>query len=89
MQINLSIPDDLAKPLQAAHGNDLGRVALEHLALDGYVTGSLSRYQVQRLLGFDNRWDTEDWLGSRGATVQYTTADLDLDRSNLLRVLGP
>lgn len=88
MQLTLDIPDDLAAQLRAAVGDDLGRAALEQLALEGYQAGTMSRYQVQRLLGFDNRWDTEEWLGCRGAHVQYTIADLDDDRANLDRILG-
>ena len=88
MQLTLDIPDDIAARLRAAHGGDLARSTVERIALAGYLDGTLSRFQVQRLLGFDNRWDTEEWLGSRGATAQYTTADLDLDRANLDRILG-
>ena len=62
--------------------------AAEQSALGGYLNGTLSRFQVQRLLGFDNRWDTENWLGDRGASMQYTLADLDLDRANLDCLLG-
>lgn len=87
MQLTLDIPDDIAARLRAAHGDDITRSALEHIALTGYTEGTLSRFQVQRLLGFDNRWDTENWLGSRGASMQYTAADLELDRANLDRLL--
>jgi len=48
----------------------------------------LSRHQVQRLLGFDNRWDAEEWLGTRGASVQYSLADLNQDRATLDRLFG-
>ena len=58
-------------------------------ALAGYLAGTLSRYQVQKMLGFDNRWDAEEWLGAQGATVQYTIADLDQDRATLDALLGP
>src|SRR4051812_47255738 len=71
MQVTLDIPDDIAGHLRAIQGGDLERAALEQIALAGYVTGTLNRFQVQRLLGFDNRWDTEEWLGRRGAAVQY------------------
>ena len=83
----LDIPDDLAEPLRAALGDDLSRAALERFALDGYVAGKLSRFQVQRLLGFDNRWDAEAWLGARGAVLQYSVNELETDRANLDRVL--
>lgn len=88
MQLTLDIPDDIAERLRAANG-DLNRSAVERIALAGYLDGTLSRYQVQRLLGFDNRWDAEEWLGSRGAALQYSNADLDQDRTNLDKLLGP
>jgi hypothetical protein len=87
VQLTLDIPDDIAARLTAARG-DLAREAVERIALAGYLDGTLSRFQVQRLLGLDNRWDAEEWLGSRGAAVQYTAADLDADRAALNRVLG-
>ena len=88
MELTLKIPDDLTAPLKAAHGDDLGRAAIERLALDGYRSGTLSRYQVQRLLGFDNRYDTEEWLGRSGAVSSYTMADLHSDRDALDGLLG-
>jgi hypothetical protein len=88
MQLTLDIPDDIAARLLAVDGDDLARSAVEHIALTGYTEGKLSRFQVQRLLGFDNRWDTENWLGSHGASMQYSMDDLELDRANLDRVLG-
>jgi len=88
MQLAITIPDDIATHLRAVQGGDLERTAIERIALAGYLDGTLSRFQVQRLLGFANRWETEDWLGSRGAAMQYTAAELDRDRVNLDLVLG-
>jgi hypothetical protein len=89
LQFSIDIPDDIAAQLRVAQSDgDLARAAVEQIALAGYVTGTLSRYQVQRLLGFDNRWDTEEWLGSRGAAVQYTLNDLEADRATLAQLLG-
>jgi hypothetical protein len=58
-------------------------------ALAGYQAGELSQFQVQQLLGFDNRRDTEEWLGRNGATMQYSLADLEQDRISLDRLFGP
>jgi hypothetical protein len=88
MLLTLNIPDDIANRLGVAHNGDVVRSMVEKLALAGYQDGALSRYQVQRLLGFDNRWDTEEWLGSHGAAMQYTLEELETDRRNLDRVLG-
>ncbi len=87
MELTLMIPDDLATSLRQTRGDDLGRAALESLAFDGYSAGHLSRYQVQRLLGFDNRYDTEEWLGRRGASPSYTSSDLRADSDTLDRLL--
>lgn len=89
MQLTIDIPDDIAERLRATSQGDLTRSAVERIALGGYLDGTLSRYQVQRLLGFDNRWDAEEWLGSRGASVQYSLADLDQDRLTLDRLFRP
>jgi predicted HTH domain antitoxin len=56
--------------------------------MDGYRTGALSRYEVQRLLGHDSRWETEAWLGERGVDVSYSSDDLEEDRKTLRRVLA-
>jgi len=88
MPLTIDIPDDIAKHMRSTHGGDLERSAIEQLAIAGYNAGTLSRYQVQRLLGFDNRWDTEEWLGSRGASMQYSITELEQDRINLDKVLG-
>ncbi|MGC1274328.1 MAG: UPF0175 family protein [Planctomycetaceae bacterium] len=88
MQLTLDIPDDLAAALRAAHGDDLGRAALERLTLDGYRSGRLSLHQVERLLGFADRYQTEAWLGREGANWNYSLDDLDADRQTLDRLLA-
>lgn len=86
MQLTFDIPGDIAARLTAC--GDVARAAVERIALAGYLDGTLGRHQVHRLLGFDNRWEAEEWLGSRGATAQYTAADLDADRAALDRDLA-
>lgn len=85
----IQISEAVADHLRITQGEDLARAAVEQIALAGYLTGTLSRYRVQCLLGFDNRWDAEEWLGRRGACVQYSAADLETDRANLNHLLGP
>jgi hypothetical protein len=79
MQLTLEIPDDLVSALRAAHGDNLPRAAIEQLAVEGYRSGKLSRFQVQQLLGFDNRWDAEAWLGKKGLNLNYSAEDLVAD----------
>ncbi|MEM6782148.1 MAG: UPF0175 family protein [Bacteroidota bacterium] len=87
MEITLALPDDLAQRLRAESG-DLSRRALEALAVDAYRTGTFTPAEVQALLGFASRWDTESFLVSRGASLAYEAADLDADRATLRDVLG-
>ena len=88
MQLTLNIPDQLVAMLRQAFGDDLNRAVLENFVVEGYRTGKLSRFQVQTILGFENRWDTENWLGDRGAKVSYTLEDLRADRGTLDRMMN-
>jgi hypothetical protein len=87
MILTLTIPDELAAPLQAANGNDLSRAAIERLALAGYQSAKLNTYQVQKLLGFSSRIATQRWLGQMGAHESYSLEDLEDDRRTLDRHL--
>ena len=89
MTLRLEISDDAHRALNEAWGQDLSRAALEALSIEGYRTGKLSRHDVQTLLGFQNRWETEEWLGSHGVCMNYSLEDLEADRATLNRVLGP
>jgi hypothetical protein len=88
MQLTLEIPDELAAALRATHGDDLSRAVLEQLALDGYHSGQLSRFQIQEMLGFTNRYEAEAWLGAKGANLNYSLEDLEADRETLDRILS-
>ena len=48
--MTVSLPEDIAN--QLAPGQDLVRMTLEALALEGYRDGRLSSGQVRRLLGY-------------------------------------
>jgi hypothetical protein len=89
MNVTIHIPDEIADSLCEVYEKDLSRAAIEQLALEGYRTEKFNLYQIQKLLGFDNRWETEEWLGQRGATLQYCLSDLESDRETLNRILGP
>ena len=49
----------------------------------------LSAFEVQTLLGFEDRWQTEAWFASRKVPLNYSLEDLDADRATLNRTLGP
>lgn len=89
MIFTLYVPENAAGVLRDAYGDDLGRAALEAIAIEGYRTGKLSRHEVQTLLGFGDRWETEHWLAGRGVSQNYGAEDLEADRETLRRTLGP
>ena len=86
MHIAIEIPEDLSVRLAEEWG-DLPRRTLEAVAAQAYRAGALTSHEVQRLLGLDSRWATEEFLKRSGAWLNYTEADLDHDISEL-RGLG-
>ncbi len=89
MVLSMQIPEQASGALREAYGENLNRAAIEAIAIEGYRSGKLSRRAVQLLLGFDNTWDAESWLGSHCAHLAYSSGDLDEDRQTLDRILGP
>jgi hypothetical protein len=88
MEITVHLPDDLARRLHAQRG-DLERRTLEALAADAYRTGAFTLAEVQGLLGFSSRWETEAFLHEVGAPLGYGAEDLGDDRRTLRDMLGP
>lgn len=88
MTITLHISEDAAATLRQALGENLDRAALESMAIAGYRAGKLSITQVGALLGLDNRWDTENWLGEQGVPWNYSLDDLESDRRTIDKLFG-
>lgn len=72
----------------AARLTSLSRETLETLALEGYSSGELTAYQVQRLLGFESRMEVDGFLKARGVPLDYSLADLERDREALRTLLS-
>jgi len=89
MTVSIDLSAESEELLRGAFGSNLSRAALEAIAVEGYRRGKLTRYGIQKLLGFDNRWDTEEFLGAHGVDLNYSLDDLEADRRTLDRVLGP
>jgi hypothetical protein len=90
MQVTLEIPDDMAEWL-SSQGPDLGRAALEAMAIEGYRTGSLSPLQTRCLLGIETRCEFEGFLKEHQVWEHaYSLEDLEQDRETmrLLRAEG-
>jgi Uncharacterised protein family (UPF0175) len=78
MTITLTLPADIAQEL-TENGEDIGRTALESLALEEYRLGRLSDEQVRRMLGFESRFDVHAFLKAHDTYLNYTDADLEQD----------
>jgi hypothetical protein len=85
MHITVEIPDRITRDL-AGEGRDPARALLEAYALEGYRAGRLSEAGVRRLLGFETRYDVEDFLYEHGAFIPYTMEDLERDTAVALEV---
>lgn len=84
MNVTVPIPDDFA----ARFGTEaeLGRRALEALALEEYRAGRLSTAELRRVLGFGSRGELDGFLKARGIYEDYTLEDLERERRTLDRL---
>lgn len=82
MNVTVPIPDDLAA--RFASEAELGRRALEALALEEFRAGRLTRPELRRLLGFETRAELDGFLKVRGI-VEETTEEVERDRQDLDR----
>ncbi len=87
MAVTFDLPPDIETHLAAAYG-DLGQAAKEALVVEGYRSGRLGIGAVRRILGFETRWEAEQWLAARRVPINYGSEDLEADRRTLDRVLG-
>lgn len=87
MDVRFVIPDDIAERL-LTRWPDLARRALECLAADSYRNKDLTSAEVQRMLGFATRWDTDGFLKREKAYLHYTEEDFQQDIVTMRRLFG-
>lgn len=85
MEVTIQIPDDIAASTMTA-GQDLPRSVLEAYALEGYKSGQLSAYQVQKLLGFETPMEVDRFLKSHEIYLDYSEDDVVADTNASRRV---
>ena len=85
MTITVELPDEVAATL--GKGRPFNEKVLEALAVDGFLSGELSRGQVAELLGLSYH-DAESWFARKSLRRDYGPADLEADRAALDRLLG-
>ena len=85
--MTVKIPSDIARQ----YGPDPGQIArrlLEQAAVEGYRTRQISRGQVAQMLRMD--WaETEEFLAQHHCDRHSDLEDLEADRQNLDKILGP
>jgi hypothetical protein len=85
MNVNVQIPDDLARSLNAA-GGDLSRRVLEALALEEYKSGRLSKPELRHALGFATGYELDGFLKKHQVWIEYDEQDLARERAGLDRL---
>ena len=80
-QLTLHLPDELIELLTAS-GQDLSRAALESIALEAYRGRKLTTAQLRRVLGFESRYELDQFLRQHEVWLDYTWEDLERDRES-------
>ncbi len=84
MTVTVSLPDEIL--LQDS--DEVSRMVLEQVALDGFKSGQLTTAQVRRILGFESRLEVYDFLAAHGVPwVDYSVEDAERERALLKKVL--
>ena len=78
MQVLFKLPEDIGDLLKV--DQDLARLSLESIALEAYHAEKLSASQVRRLLGFESRFELDEFLNRHGIELEYGHAELEQDR---------
>ncbi len=84
MNVWVPIPDDLA----ARFGSEaeLGRRAVEALALEEYRVGRLTRHELRHVLGFATSGELDGFLNDRGVAEGITIEKFDRQMQDLERI---
>ena len=82
MDLNVQIPDDLARSLNAA-GGDLSRHVIEALALEEYRSGRLTKPKLRQALGFATGYELDGFLKKHHVWIEYDEQDLVRERAAL------
>jgi hypothetical protein len=87
IEVTLHIPDDVAKQMRQAHGQNIARHILQAYAIRAYQERTLGESHLRRLLGFATRDALEEFCAAHHVYRNYTLEDLEQDR-HTARQLG-
>jgi hypothetical protein len=88
MAITIQIPPDIERELRRKDPQ-LDIKTRDLFLVSNYQSGKLSTGDIADILGFDTRFQAEEWLAAHGANQNYSLDDLESDRQTLDRILGP
>lgn len=78
MEITISLPDKIARPLEKKWGN-LERRLLETMVVEAYKEGSISVGKVRELLGMNTRLEADAFLKAKEVHLLYDEDDFEAD----------
>ena len=87
MRLTITIPDDVAAQLQNGAG-DIERKVLEFVAIQGYLSEELTAYDVQKMLGFESRFEVDAFFKAHCVRRDYTLEDLERERETASAIFG-
>ncbi len=79
MTINFDVPPEGEARLKAVWGDELTRGTLEAMTAEAYRQHKIGLASVRKILGFENRWKTIDFLSERGVYPNYNEDDAAQD----------
>jgi hypothetical protein len=88
MAITIQIPSEVEEQLRR-QDPQLDERTRDQFLVANFQAGRLSTGDIALVLGFDTRFEAEEWLGRHGACQNYSSADLEADQRTLDRLLGP
>lgn len=84
ISVKVAIPDELVNGQQG----EVARRILEEFVLEGFKSGQLTVAQVRRILGFETRMQTHEFLASHGVPwVDYSVEEAERERALLKKIL--
>jgi hypothetical protein len=81
MNLTVHIPDEIAGTLNA--GGDLARRVLEGFAIEEYKSERISKTQLRRLLGFETRYELDEFLKAHHVWAITTIEDVHREVQDL------
>jgi len=86
MTIQLDIPQEVEKYLGDMDNAAMNRALLEAAAVEAYRQRKIGTAGVRKMLGFEDRLDTIEFLSKFKAYPNYELEDLEQDRATIARV---